>query len=210
MVEVPGGEFLAGKGKQKATVATFCLDANEATAEQYATCVKDGGCDKDRLTVCDGYTYGKADLANHPMVCIDFNQAEGYCKAQKKRLPTSDEWEWAARAGAEGRLFPWGNDDPDDQMCWGGKDGKRASTCPIGSFPKGDSPLGIHDLGGSVYEWTTYPTDKTSTGRFGHGGSWKDSARDLFRNDRSFVFKTTYRCGFLGVRCATEPTNPTP
>ena len=205
MVEVPGGEFLAGKGKQKATVATFCLDANEATAEQYATCVKDGGCDKDRLTVCDGYTYGKADLANHPMVCIDFNQAEGYCKSQKKRLPTSDEWEWAARAGTEGRLFPWGNDDPDDQMCWGGKDGKRASTCPIGSFPKGDNPLGIHDLTGNVYEWASSASDKTSTVRHGRGGSWKDSAKALFRNDKPFIFKVTYRCGFLGIRCATTP-----
>lgn len=205
MVEIAGGEFTAGQAKRKATVATFCLDANETTAEEYAACVKGGGCDANRLTVCDGYTYGKPELAKHPMVCIDFPQAEAYCKAQKKRLPTSDEWEWTARAGAEARVFPWGNDEPGDQACWGGKDGKRAGTCPIGSFLKGSSPQGVHDLGGNVYEWTTSPSDKTSTGRYGHGGSWKDSARDLFRNDRAFVFKTTYRCGFLGIRCATEP-----
>ena len=33
----------------------------------------------------------------------------------------------------------------------------------------------------------------------------KDVAKDLFRNDRPFIFKTTYRCGFLGIRCATTP-----
>lgn len=205
MIEIAGGEFAAGQAKRKTTVATFCIDANETTSDEYAACVKGGGCDANRLTVCDGSTYGKPELGKNPMVCIDFPQAEAYCKAQKKRLPTSDEWEWTARAGAEARVFPWGNDEPNDQACWGGKDGKRAGSCPIGSFLKGSSPQGVHDLGGNVYEWTTSPSDKTSTGRYGHGGSWRDSARDLFRNDRAFVFKTTYRCGFLGIRCATEP-----
>ena len=107
--------------------------------------------------------------------------------------------------GAEGRLFAWGNDEPGDQLCWGGKAGSRKVSCPIGSFPKGDNPQGIHDLTGNVYEWTTSASDKTSTIRHGRGGSWIDTAKDLFRNDRPFIFKTTYRCGFLGIRCATTP-----
>ncbi|WP_231511552.1 formylglycine-generating enzyme family protein [Chondromyces apiculatus] len=207
MIEVPGGELAVGKGKakQKVTVAPFCIDLNETTADEYAACVKGGGCNEDRVKVCDGATYGKPELAKNPMVCVDFTQAEAYCKAQQKRLVTTEEWEWAARGGAEDRYFPWGNDEPGDQACWGGKAGTRAVSCPIGSFPKGDSPLGIHDLGGNVYEWTTSASDKTSTVRQGRGGSWKDSAKDLFRNDRPFIFKTTYRCGFLGIRCATTP-----
>lgn len=205
MVEVPGGEFTMGKSKQKVTVAPFCLDVNETTADEYAACVKSGGCDEKTVTVCDGTTYGKADLGKNPMVCVDFGQAEAYCKAQKKRLVTTEEWEWAARAGAEGRLFAWGNEDPGDQLCWGGKAGTRKISCEVGSFPKSDNPQGIHDLTGNVYEWTTSASDKTSTVRHGRGGSWKDSAKELFRNDRPFIFKTTYRCGFLGIRCATTP-----
>ncbi|WP_169796758.1 formylglycine-generating enzyme family protein [Chondromyces crocatus] len=205
MVEVPGGEFSMGKAKQKVTVAPFCLDVNETTADEYAACVKGGGCDENRVKVCDGATYGKPELGKHPMVCVDFNQAEAYCKAQQKRLVSTEEWEWAARGGTEDRYYPWGNDEPGDQACWGGKAGTRALSCEVGSFPQGDSPLGIHDLGGNVYEWTTAASDKTSTVRQGRGGSWRDSAKDLFRNDRPFIFKTTYRCGFLGIRCATTP-----
>jgi formylglycine-generating enzyme required for sulfatase activity len=205
MIEVPGGEFTMGKTKQKVTVEPFCIDLNETTADEYAACVKSGGCDERAVTVCDGATYGKADLAKNPMVCVDFGQAEAYCKAQKKRLVTTEEWEWAARAGAEGRLFAWGNEDPEDQLCWGGKAGTRKVSCAVGSFPKSDTPQGIHDLTGNVYEWTTSASDKTSTVRHGRGGSWKDSAKELFRNDRPFIFKATYRCGFLGIRCATTP-----
>jgi formylglycine-generating enzyme required for sulfatase activity len=205
MVEVPGGEFAMGKAKQKVTVAPFCLDLNETTADEYAACVKSGGCDAKTVTVCDGSTYGKPELGKNPMVCVDFGQAETYCKAQNKRLVTTEEWEWAARGGAEGRLYAWGNEDLGDQLCWGTKAGSRKISCPIGSFPKGDNPQGIHDLTGNVYEWATSASDKTSTIRHGRGGSWIDSAKDLFRNDRPFIFKATYRCGFLGIRCATTP-----
>lgn len=205
MVEVPGGEYAMGKAKQKVTVAPFCLDVNETTAEEYAACVKGGGCNANTVTVCDGATYGKPELAKNPMVCVDFAQAEAYCTAQKKRLVTTEEWEWAARNGAEGRLFAWGNDEPSDQSCWGGEAGTRKISCPVGSFTKGDSPLGIHDLTGNVYEWASSASDKTSTVRHGRGGSWKDSAKVLFRNDKPFIFKVTYRCGFLGIRCATTP-----
>ena len=203
MALVPGGEFVMSAIKQKVTVEPFCLDVNEVTAGAYAECVKAGKCDKTYTNVCDPFNFGVAGKEKQPIVCVDFPQSEAYCKAQGKRLPALEEWEWAARGGAEGRIFPWGNDAPADQLCWSGKD-KHDGPCDVGSFPKGDNPQGIHDLSGGVFEWTTTKNDSTSTQRFGRGGSWRDGVPEIVKVARNGSFKTTYRCGFLGIRCATK------
>jgi formylglycine-generating enzyme required for sulfatase activity len=60
----------------------------------------------------------------------------------------------------------------------------------------------VHDLLGGVFEWTTTKFDATSGNRFVRGGSWKDGDKPLFHVARQGAFKTTYRCGFVGIRCA--------
>jgi formylglycine-generating enzyme required for sulfatase activity len=84
MIEIAGGEFAAGQAKRKTTVATFCIDANETTSDEYAACVKGGGCDANRLTVCDGSTYGKPELGKNPMVCIDFPPGRGLLQGSEE------------------------------------------------------------------------------------------------------------------------------
>ena len=170
------------------------------TADEYKACVDAGQCDKSAVHACDPSTWAIADRGKMPMICIDFMQAERYCKAQNKRLVSDLEWEWAARGGDEARQHPWGNDAPADQLCWGGKE-KRTTPCPVASYPAG--PHGIHDLVGNVYQWTTTTNDSVSTFRGGRGGSWKDAAPELFTTKHRSGFKNTYRCGFLGIRCAT-------
>ncbi|MFT3775957.1 MAG: SUMF1/EgtB/PvdO family nonheme iron enzyme [Minicystis sp.] len=76
--------------------------------------------------------------------------------------------------------------------------------CDVGSYPKGDSPQGVHDLLGGVREWTTSKTDASSSNRYVRGGSWTDSAKELFLVHKHGIFKTTYRCGFVGIRCAKD------
>jgi formylglycine-generating enzyme required for sulfatase activity len=73
--------------------------------------------------------------------------------------------------------------------------------CEVGAFPGGDSPQGVKDLLGNVFEWTTTKNDATSSFRMVRGGSWKDGDKPLFNVARQGAFKTTYRCGFGGVRC---------
>lgn len=201
MAFIPGGEYVFGQtAKEKVSVKPFCIDLTEVTTDAYEACVKTGKCDGSFTTVCDPSTRGQKDRGKLPMVCVDFIQAEKYCSAVEKRLPTTEEWEWAARGASASASHPWGDGDISDQICWSGK-GKRDLPCAVGSFPKGDSPQGVHDLLGGVFEWTTSKHDATSANRMVRGGSWKDGDKPLFAVARQGAFKTTYRCGFVGIRC---------
>lgn len=202
MAFIPGGEYAFGQtNKEQVSVKPFCLDVTEVTTDAYTACVKAGKCDGSYTTVCDPSTAGKDGRGKLPMVCVDFIQAEKYCAAQDKRLPSSEEWEWAARGASANAQHPWGDGDIGDQICWSGK-GKRDLPCEVASFPKGDSPQGVHDLLGGVFEWTTSRFDATTANRIVRGGSWKDGDKPLFAVARQGAFKTTYRCGFVGIRCA--------
>ena len=141
------------------------------------------------------------------MVCVDFQQAIDYCTAQGKRLPSDEEWEWAARGGEEGRAYPWGNEAPKDQLCWsGGKEGLLKGTCPVAAHPGGASKDGLLGLAGNVFEWTTSSQDSKTKDRVGRGASWRDGIPNMFRTERPGRFQVTYRCGFLGIRCVMAPT----
>lgn len=208
MALVPGGAFTMTRPKRDVTVGALCMDVNETTADEYAACVKAGKCSTQNLKCSPQATYEVAGKGNHPMVCVDFEQAVTYCKAQNKRLASDEEWEWAARGGAAGNTYPWGNDKPSAQACWSGKS-PLVGTCPVGATPAGDSPQGIHDLAGNVFEWTTSRGDKAGPQRVGRGGAWNDLSADGLKVTRTGPgFLVTYRCGFLGIRCVTEPAKP--
>jgi len=205
MTFVPGGKYKLGYLKTEATVGDLCLDTTEATARDYEACVTSGKCNENQLTLCtETFTYKVAGKEDHPMVCIDFPQAEDYCKSQNKRLPTEEEWEWAARGADKGNQYSWGNEAPADQACWAGKDG-RTGTCPVRAHPASATPQGLLGMSGNVFEWATRKLDVKVTDRVGRGGSWRDGLPNVLRVDRPGSFSVTYRCGFLGVRCAAAP-----
>lgn len=162
MARLEGGAFTSKRGGA-ATVAGLCLDLTEVTVADWKKCVKAGHCTEPDTEAGDTCNWGNSDPAGfkrdrYPINCISAAQAEAYCKAQGKRLPTAHEFEWAQRGGSAGTTYPWGADQLPRRVCARANknpDFYRAPTsCPVGSCPEGDNPQKIHDLSGNLAEWT--------------------------------------------------------
>jgi len=120
---------------------------------QYRACVNARVCQWYPRSHCASYL-SRAD--EHPVACVSWTDAKTYCEWVGKRLPTEEEWEYAAH-GMDGRLYPWGNSPPSRSLlCW-----QRSPfhglclPCGVGSFPAGASPFGLLDMVGNVMEWTS-------------------------------------------------------
>ena len=159
--------------------------------------------------------------ADEPVCHVCFFEAEAYAAWAGKRLPTEAEWEKAARfdpATGRSRRFPWGDDDPSPAQANLGQ--RHLRPAPVGAYPAGASPLGVHQLVGDVWEWTSsgwhpypgftvFPYPEYSQVFFGgdyrvlRGGSFgTDTAaiRGTFRNWDHPVRRQI----FSGFRCARD------
>ncbi len=208
MVRLPGGEL---SGERREAVAPFCLDVTQVTVSAYARCVRSGQCRPaptavrfDGLTAelaakwspkCNG---ARDDRRDHPVNCVDWEQASTYCRAQGKRLPSEQEWDWAALGGQQRRLYPWGYRAPRAQLCWSGVE-PRGSTCAVGAFPDGDGLGGVHDLAGNVAEWTSTTGPE---GRVLKGSGWNAVDPVSARGATREVVASTFRAPIAGFRCA--------
>jgi len=205
MASLAAGSFKMGQRGDNATVAAFCLDVGPVTVEAYTACEKSGKCTAAVTSAGCNSAEGKRE--KHPINCVNWSQAEAYCLSVGKELPTEEQLEWAARGGAKGTTYPWGNDAPSAQVCWNGEGNeqgkdKRTTTCPVASYPKGDSPEGIHDLAGNVWEWTSSKFEPESPARVYKGGSWGVDTAGLLEADTRFRVMPTFVYAYLGFRCA--------
>ena len=218
MIPIPAGSFDMGaddlgndeRPVHKATVAAFEIDAVEVVAASYRRCVEADKCSVPRAGArC---TYEGKDRLLHPINCVDATQARAFCGWLGKRLPTEDEWEYAAR-GAAGRQWPWGNGAPTNEACWKrfDKQLKRGDgTCRADERPQDESSFGVKGLGGNVREWTSSAycpyarRDCTSTMLVVRGGAWTDddplATRSAAREHRA----PDSSDDSVGFRCARE------
>ena len=151
---------------------------------------------------------------DHPVMQISARDADVFCAHYGMRLPREMEWEYAAR-GTDGRRYPWGNSGPvagdgtrranfGTVKCCAADDADGfLKTSPVGSFPRGRSPFGLHDMAGNVWEWTSSRFPGQPSDRVLRGGGW---------GNNPYCLRTSYRHGnppeisldMVGFRCAAD------
>ena len=133
------------------TVKPFAIDRTEVTNAEYAEFVKATGHAPPKTW---GGAAPKAGDARLPVSNVSFDDAEAFAAWRSKRdgvtyrLPTEEEWEYAAR-GKSSRLYPWEGSSVDNRAAI-----VSAGPSPVGSFPQGATPEGVLDMLGNVWEWT--------------------------------------------------------
>jgi formylglycine-generating enzyme required for sulfatase activity len=191
MILIPAGNFLMGDEKQSVHVDAFYIDKYPVTNAEYAKFVEATDHPPPPNWEETGGIY-PPDMAGHPVVFVNWFDAQDYAAWAGKRLLTEAEWEKAAR-GTDGRVYPWG-DGFDKVMCNASEAGFGGTT-PVGKYsPYGDSPYKVCDMAGNVWEWTATDWAPGSSSKVQRGGS--------FINRGSYA-RCAYR--YLGV---PEPRNP--
>jgi formylglycine-generating enzyme required for sulfatase activity len=132
----------------KVTLSPYKIDKTEVTQARYQSCVEAGECSPSGTD--PDCRWDPATRGDHPVVCVNWDQARKFCDWDGKRLPTEAEWELAAR-GEYGRIYPWGNTKPSCDLATYGSCAEH--SLPVGSIPDGASPAGALDMAGNVYEW---------------------------------------------------------
>ncbi len=236
LVRVPAGEFLMGSDpakdkdaqpdeqpRHRVYVSEFYIGKYPVTNEQYAAFVK-----ATKHRVPKYWDKGKIPVGkeNHPVVNVFWDDAVAFCEwlsqasSRACRLPTEAEWEKAARGpstgSGDGRIYPWGSQW--DKTRLNSKEGGPGDTTPVGRYsPGGNSPYGVADMCGNVWEWCAdrydekeYQRRATTTikdpagpkqggARVLRGGSWLndlDYARCAIRGR----FDPNYSLNFIGFR----------
>lgn len=228
----PVNHELIGKSQQRVKVDAFYIDEFEVTNRAYKAFLDATGYEKPLNwgVTEDGQKPAEdgsisEDLLDLPVVNVRYIDAAAYAKWAGKSLPTEPQWERAAR-GDEPIAFPWGDYWDTRQMMFINGQRKQAASAPsddhcnsvealkgapvaVGSFPKGKSPFGVHDMAGNVWEWTStwiqpHPRGdedlENAYGRVVKGGSFSNS-KVVQRAAVRLYFDPGEAQSALGFRC---------
>lgn len=210
MLLVPAGQFLYGKNKTPVTLPAFYVDKTEVTNAAYQKfCNETGHAQPPDFHV---------EMPDFPVVNVTVADAREFARWAQKRLPTTQEWEKAAR-GDQGRLFPWGDEkDPTFANVLDNATLAKHEIMTAGSFLQGASPYGALNMVGNVWEFVdeTVTPDPANAQYFatklnpppepqeswysirggsfasklaGYGGAWDESAVPVRYGDAKIGFR---------------------
>ncbi|NUM34394.1 MAG: SUMF1/EgtB/PvdO family nonheme iron enzyme [Candidatus Brocadiae bacterium] len=216
MVKIPSGTFwMGGEAEEdeyplhQVDLSEYYIDRFEVTNLMYSYFINSTGYEKPEKWTSSLLP----EEEQLPVEGISWDDASSYSEWAGKRLPSEAEWEKAAR-GKNKSLYPWGNDFQ-AVYCNSLESGIRKTT-PVGSFPKGTSPYGCHDMSGNVLEWTSDPYSRYPGGkaplfqrqgyRVARGGSWYYK-QDAIRCSNRYPLLSTVRLDAVGFRCAFSENN---
>lgn len=198
MANIEGGAFQMGQNEvatkspydlsqypaRSVTVKSFWMDKTEVTNAEYADFVRE-----TKYTAPSYWSKGRPPSGQEqwPVTNVSLADAKAFAEwrgkrdSMKYRLPTEEEWEYAARNGSQDTLYPWGNQWLDDRA-----NVDANSLRPVGTYPQGASRWGVLDLIGNAWEWTStkaapYPGNTVLSIPQGQviirGGAYVESAR---------------------------------
>ena len=203
-----------GTGKDiSASVDSFLIDRFPVTNEEYLQFIR-----SSRYIPADTSNYLKhweggmpvSGQERYPVVWVSLEDARAYTRWAGKRLPSEVEWQLAAQ-GTDGREWPWGNEFHATKC----NNGFGRPT-PVDAFPKGESPYGVADLVGNVWQMTD---DVWCNGAYYYniirGGSWfrpesswwyiKGGPQPLTTTQMQLLVSPGYdRSATVGFRCVRD------
>lgn len=242
MALIPGGEFAMGSAEgseaegpvHPVRLRPFRIDVHPVTNAAFArfadatghvtAAERDGkawGCREGRFEDIAGLnwrTYGGPGREDHPVVLVDWHDADAYARWAGLRLPTEAEWERCARGDQEGVPFPWGTQEPDgSQSNFARTAADLPPTNPVGCHEV--NAFGVADLVGNVWQWCAdwFATDYYQASpveepvgpaegqlKVRRGGSWNVIQGFRLRCSNRGAAKPQTVAPNMGFRCASD------